>query len=371
MQAAPVSSQAPASLGSHALPGPTIPPYQPPRSQSRERERYQTHQTVNESSTPPARRAARRPSGNAVQANTPNTPQTSQLYSSNGSSPVESNSTTPRNLPLPPSKHTSPALGTPTVGGDSFEAISNHVGHHDGLPVQPPPRTSSNQPSSPKSSRKPARTADERTSSSRPSTAENRRERRGSAQAMNENQLNSSDRERVKDDTASAAALAARSRRKHQQSARQDRSPRPSNSNEASRSHPSPLVGHQQSPGPNRGTERSERDAISREGSAVLSRVVVTDPQVDLEREHERLAEAQPAAAGTDLTPVMGLGLVGDEGVDNGGRGSGRSRQDHSASASRRKETRFGEYILGQTLGEGEFAKVKMGWKKEGGVQVR
>ncbi|KAK5187165.1 hypothetical protein LTR16_009576, partial [Cryomyces antarcticus] len=35
-----------------------------------------------------------------------------------------------------------------------------------------------------------------------------------------------------------------------------------------------------------------------------------------------------------------------------------------------RRETKFGEYILGQTLGEGEFGKVKMGWKKEGGVQV-
>jgi protein-serine/threonine kinase len=26
---------------------------------------------------------------------------------------------------------------------------------------------------------------------------------------------------------------------------------------------------------------------------------------------------------------------------------------------------------LGNTLGEGEFGKVKMGWKQEGGVQVR
>jgi protein-serine/threonine kinase len=102
-----------------------------------------------------------------------------------------------------------------------------------------------------------------------------------------------------------------------------------------------------------------------------MNRVAVSDPQEDLQRERERLAEARPSASGTDLTPVMGLGLVGEEGVEDGGRGGGRSRQDHSASNARRKETRFGEYILGQTLGEGEFGKVKMGWKKEGGVQVR
>lgn len=46
-----------------------------------------------------------------------------------------------------------------------------------------------------------------------------------------------------------------------------------------------------------------------------------------------------------------------------------KSRQEHLKHQSR-KETKFGEYILGQTLGEGEFGKVKMGWKKEGGVQV-
>ncbi|KAI5781490.1 kinase-like domain-containing protein [Geopyxis carbonaria] len=44
------------------------------------------------------------------------------------------------------------------------------------------------------------------------------------------------------------------------------------------------------------------------------------------------------------------------------GSGAGRS--------GTRKETRFGEYILGQTLGEGEFGKVKLGWRRDGGVQV-
>ena len=104
----------------------------------------------------------------------------------------------------------------------------------------------------------------------------------------------------------------------------------------------------------------------------MINRVVVTDPAVDLECERERLAEARPSAAGTDVTPITGLGLVGSEGVDDGGRGgAGNSRRDQSSSHSRRKDTRFGDYILGQTLGEGEFGKVRMGWKQEGGVQVR
>ena len=74
---------------------------------------------------------------------------------------------------------------------------------------------------------------------------------------------------------------------------------------------------------------------------------------------------------GTDGPPAPNLSLAGSEGVDDAARGEQRrSRQDYSKTAARSKETRFGEYILGQTLGEGEFGKVKMGWKKEGGVQV-
>lgn len=49
-------------------------------------------------------------------------------------------------------------------------------------------------------------------------------------------------------------------------------------------------------------------------------------------------------------------------------RRGGRSRHDHS---KREKQTKFGEFILGNTIGEGEFGKVKLGWKQEGGVQVR
>ncbi|CAD0047546.1 unnamed protein product [Aureobasidium pullulans] len=72
-------------------------------------------------------------------------------------------------------------------------------------------------------------------------------------------------------------------------------------------------------------------DTLPREDSAILSRLVIDDPQADAARERAR---------------------------------------EHLKSSHPRKETKFGEYILGQTLGEGEFGKVKMGWKKEGGVQV-
>lgn len=91
----------------------------------------------------------------------------------------------------------------------------------------------------------------------------------------------------------------------------------------------------------------------------IIDQAPATDPEVDLEREHERGSDAP-----------SGLGLVGSSGVDDGGRGPPRSRQDYSSSATRRKETKFGDYILGQTLGEGEFGKVKLGWKKDGSAQV-
>jgi protein-serine/threonine kinase len=108
---------------------------------------------------------------------------------------------------------------------------------------------------------------------------------------------------------------------------------------------------------------------LPREESTIINRLVVADPQEDIAREQARMAESRGMAVGADLTPITGLSLVGSEGVDDGGRGASKTRSAEKPERSR-KETRFGDYILGQTLGEGEFGKVKMGWKREGGVQV-
>jgi protein-serine/threonine kinase len=109
--------------------------------------------------------------------------------------------------------------------------------------------------------------------------------------------------------------------------------------------------------------------SLPREESTVINRIVVADPQEDIARAEARQAESRSGASGADLTPITGLGLVGSEGVDDGGRGGGRSRQDHSKSETA-KRSKFGNYILGQTLGEGEFGKVKMGWKRDSTVEV-
>jgi protein-serine/threonine kinase len=95
---------------------------------------------------------------------------------------------------------------------------------------------------------------------------------------------------------------------------------------------------------------------------------LISQPEVDIDRERERLAMGQLHQA-TSLQddeaappPVVAMSDPADE-----TRRGGRSRHDHSR---REKQTKFGEYILGNTIGEGEFGKVKLGWKQEGGVQV-
>ncbi|KAI0911085.1 hypothetical protein F4823DRAFT_623752 [Ustulina deusta] len=112
----------------------------------------------------------------------------------------------------------------------------------------------------------------------------------------------------------------------------------------------------------------------SREASEVLNRVIISQPETDLDRERERQEEVQRLATsahqhGNDeddeavaSSPVTHMHEAQDE-----SRRSGRSRHDHS---KREKSSRFGDYVLGHTIGEGEFGKVKLGWKQEGGVQV-
>ncbi|KAL2173496.1 uncharacterized protein P884DRAFT_232149 [Thermothelomyces heterothallicus CBS 202.75] len=107
----------------------------------------------------------------------------------------------------------------------------------------------------------------------------------------------------------------------------------------------------------------------SRETSEILNSILISQPEVDIEREKQRMALAQPQHQSTDdqdedaaPPPVVATADPADE-----TRRGGRSRHDHSR---REKQTKFGEFILGNTIGEGEFGKVKLGWKQEGGVQV-
>ncbi|KAL2824156.1 hypothetical protein BDW59DRAFT_88891 [Aspergillus cavernicola] len=102
------------------------------------------------------------------------------------------------------------------------------------------------------------------------------------------------------------------------------------------------------------------------ESSNVINQVLVSDPAVDIQREQAR----QAGSPTNESTPASGLGLVSGDSMEDEGRGSMPSRQDFPEHTVKRKETTFGQYILGQTVGEGEFGKVKLGWKRDGSVEV-
>jgi protein-serine/threonine kinase len=261
--------------------------------------------------------------------------------------------------PLPPSTNNSPQVSVLAASSQS-RTRSNAADQYDGPPI-PPPRTSSQLPSSPAqvpttNSSVPgaeARNAGTRHKQQNPADDGNYGSRDQNYAADYSEPI----RERPRENSATAAAAAAQNRRKGG----------PASPNEPDRG-PSHKVEGQE---PIR-SQQPRSDAappMLRENSEVINRVIVSDPQVDKERIQERVAEARPAPVGTDVTPITGLGLVGSEGVDDGGRGGAR-RQEFSKSASRRKDVQFGDYMLGQTLGEGEFGKVKLGWKKDGSTQV-
>ncbi|KAK5163796.1 uncharacterized protein LTR77_010470 [Saxophila tyrrhenica] len=105
--------------------------------------------------------------------------------------------------------------------------------------------------------------------------------------------------------------------------------------------------------------------SLPREHSAIINHIVVDDPQADIARERARVQEAQPYQRGTEP------GML-DQTVPAENEQKHRSRQEHlrQQPTNRSKDSKLGDYILGQTLGEGEFGKVKMGWKKDSTVQV-
>ncbi|KAJ5167261.1 uncharacterized protein N7482_006042 [Penicillium canariense] len=137
---------------------------------------------------------------------------------------------------------------------------------------------------------------------------------------------------------------------------------------ESGRSRGAPLVSNPPEPG----MEDMYGPELVKESSAVINSVQVSDPVVDREREQMRQEGGSPAAAAAVEATTANYGGTGNEGVEEGARTGHRSRHDYSNNGNnlKRKETTFGSYILGQTLGEGEFGKVKLGWKRDGSIQV-
>lgn len=154
------------------------------------------------------------------------------------------------------------------------------------------------------------------------------------------------ERERSREDAVAAAANAtSRSRRRPEQ----EQLPYRSNSGQNTQN---PQSRSRQA------NSTATPSGPTREPSEVINRVVVSSADGDVERERARLAEAA-SAGGNDAL------MANPETKED----QPRRRQDHKRD--REKTSKFGDYFLGNTLGEGEFGKVKMGWKITGGPDVR
>ncbi|CZR54992.1 related to serine/threonine-protein kinase KIN4 [Phialocephala subalpina] len=327
-------------------------PYTGGSSQSRDG--YYTQNSANASPTT-TRRPSRRPSGNGATA-TPNASQT-QYYSPSGSTPTSAVTSRSTNQPSSPAQAGYPAMAP----GD----------HQRGVPPVVSPRTSSNR----NTAHAAAAAADRsrRTGHSESSNSPRAATGDGSQDRVDRQRSNGNTQQPnggAEDPALAAANAAARSRRRAQQAQGDALPHRPSGSREPRSSASASAVQRQaMATASNSGGQWSE--GPSREASEVLNRVVISKPEVDIERERERMAEAIPSSPASHRAAPGQLAVVPSDGVDDTGRGGSRSRHDHAASTStREKSTKFGEYFLGNTLGEGEFGKVKMGWKQEGGVQV-
>ncbi|KAG0651486.1 Serine threonine-kinase kin4 [Hyphodiscus hymeniophilus] len=337
-------------------------PYTAGSSQSRDPYYNQTPTNASPSST---RRPSRRPSGNGATSN--NNPQQTQYYSPAGGAPT---STMP---PRSTSNHASPTIAT-TAPSSGYTSMAPGD-HQRGVPPIVSPRTSSNRTAAQAAASAADRSSrrgytNEATSSPRQAQTGDGQQARGDRQRSNGNaQTNGADSLGTEEAIAAANA-AARSRRRTQQTPADTLPHRPSGGREPRATNSASAVASRQVMST---TGTSSPSGLSREASEVLNRVVVSKPEVDIERERERMAEAVPLSptAASQNTPIGALSVVPGDGVEDGGRGASRSRHDHAASSGKReKNSRFGEYFLGNTLGEGEFGKVKMGWKQEGGVQV-
>lgn len=254
------------------------------------------------------------------------------------------------------SNHASPVA----ADASSEFAVMAPGDHQRGVPPVVSPRTSSTRAA--ERSTKRAGYTSESASSPRV-TADGHQDRTDRQRSNGNTQANGAD----KGDDASPITSAARSRRRAADSPREALPHRPSGGREPRSSNSASAV-QERRPAPTTGPSTP---GLSREGSEVINRVIISRPEVDIDREKARMAEAIPSSPTSHQpsTPIGTLSVVGAEGVEDGGRGP-RSRHDHSSSTKPEKSMKFGDYFLGNTLGEGEFGKVKMGWKQEGGIQV-
>ena len=303
---------------------------------------------------PSARRPSKRPSAN-------DSPQQPQHNSLSGSAPAPVVATRGST-----SNHASPV---PAADAPREHLVMAPGDPQRGVPPVVSPRTSSNRSgahaaaAAERSAKRAAGLANEPAGSPRVTT-DGQQDRIDRQRSNGNTQVNGAD----KGDEASPATSGARSRRRAADSPRDALPHRPSGGREPRTTHSASAV--QDRPAAP-ATGGSTPAGPSREGSEVIRREIISRPEVDIAREQARMAEAIPSSPTSNQpgTPLGTLSVVGAEGVEDGGRGP-RSRHDHSSSTKPEKSSRFGEYYLGNTLGEGEFGKVKMGWKQEGGVEV-
>ncbi len=312
-----------------------------------------------------SRRPSRQPSDNGSEV-----PQQQGHQSYAGTYP--SSSSTPRAHDIANTTRASPIAAAPASSPSFQNGRRDQRAQHSqqgGPPISPPPRTSSNQRG--QNSNLPANShLADRSVSSRQNTQSNN-ERPASSRNPHDvrpfetreqgtigDQLSGDDPEAANDaSAASAAANAARSRRRGPAS---PEGPQRATSTREPGAYSSPTA--VQSRSTSYIASGASGSRTPKDESQVINHVVVDDPAIDIKRAQERQLESVPA-----------LSVVNNVAPEDVAKTTPRSRQDYSTgsgSTGRRKETRFGEYILGQTLGEGEFGKVKLGWKKGGEVQV-
>ncbi|KAK3073992.1 hypothetical protein LTR53_003939 [Teratosphaeriaceae sp. CCFEE 6253] len=289
------------------------------------RERYQGSSGANLSSSPPSSRRSGRP-GESGNGSLPNTPQ-QPVFGSPSSSAAMS---TPRQQVLPAS---------PPTDGLSSSTYQQYY----------PDQETSSMPST---NALPIRTSGQQDASSSYDSP------RYSSRAPTQSSGYGSESDRTG---------ASDSDRRRQQQSPRDQPAQPS-SGRPQRSRQAPSASRSQ----NAMGQTPIDTSLPRENSTVINRIVVDDPGSDIARERQRVAEARPQHAGeAPSTMVPGASMASDQSAaDSTPAPQQRSRQEHLKHSSNKKEVKFGDYILGSTLGEGEFGKVKMGWKKDSTVQV-